>query len=347
MGGRTKRARHAGVKRAGEDLFSRTVHRAEPATTEFSFLRELLYFSVHFVPHRFGPPRSAENLVGLEEAGDLDAALGQVSSRLLTRFKHAQQAVRGGTDGSKASDAAKDEMEALLLGDRAAQTEAARAALTERLQRIPGLELRTVEAGHADGETDGTRLFSALSAALADVPPERVAGAVMITDGRVHDVPADTSGLGFAAPVHALVTGFPGERDRRVVLTSAPRFGIVGQQQSVTFRVEDTGAPRGVAEVRISRDGETVERRTVRTGDAVRVQVPIPHPGQNIVEIEASPLEGELTTINNRAVVAIEQHDDRIVARFADPCYPDCNADSVLDIQDFGCFVNKFIQGCP
>ncbi|PZW36965.1 type I restriction enzyme R subunit [Humitalea rosea] len=50
--------------------------------------------------------------------GDLDAALGQVSSRLLTRFKHAQQAVRGGTDGSKASDAAKDEMEALLLFKR-------------------------------------------------------------------------------------------------------------------------------------------------------------------------------------------------------------------------------------
>ncbi|CAL8980393.1 hypothetical protein RHODGE_RHODGE_01464 [Rhodoplanes serenus] len=198
------------------------------------------------------------------------------------------------------------------FGDRAAQTEAARAALTERLQRIPGLELRTVEAGHADGETDGTRLFSALSAALADVPPERVAGAVMITDGRVHDVPADTSGLGFAAPVHALVTGFPGERDRRVVLTSAPRFGIVGQQQSVTFRVEDTGAPRGVAEVRISRDGETVERRTVRTGDAVRVQVPIPHPGQNIVEIETSPLDGELTPLNNRAVVSIDGVRDKL-----------------------------------
>lgn len=37
---------------------------------------------------------------------------------MLTRFKHAQQAVRAGTDGSKASDAAKDEMEALLLFKR-------------------------------------------------------------------------------------------------------------------------------------------------------------------------------------------------------------------------------------
>ena len=48
------------------------------------------------------------------------------------------------------------------FGDRNAQTEAARATLVERLRRIPGLEVRVAEAGAADGETDGTRLFSAL-----------------------------------------------------------------------------------------------------------------------------------------------------------------------------------------
>ena len=174
------------------------------------------------------------------------------------------------------------------FGDRAAQTAAARAELTERLQRIPGLELRTVEAGQSDGESDGTRLFGALNQALADVPPEQVAGAILLTDGRVHDAPADASALGFSAPVHALVTGHASERDRRVVLVSTPRFGIVGQQQTIAFRVEDTGAPRGPAEIRVSRDGELVERRTVRSGDAVRVQVPVPHAGANIVEIEAS-----------------------------------------------------------
>ena len=66
--------------------------------------------------------------------------------------------------------------------------------LIERLKRIPGLEVRVAEAGEADGENDGTQLFSALSSTLADVPPDRVAGAIMITDGRVHDVPADASG---------------------------------------------------------------------------------------------------------------------------------------------------------
>ena len=84
---------------------------------------------------------------------------------------------------------------------------------------------------------------------LADVPPDRVAGAVLITDGRVHDVPADAAALGFTAPVHALITGNKDERDRRVVLITAPRFGIVGQSQMIAFRVEDQGAPAGSARV--------------------------------------------------------------------------------------------------
>jgi hypothetical protein len=199
------------------------------------------------------------------------------------------------------------------FGDRTAQTEAARDALVNRLKRIPGLELRVVDAGQADGETDGTRLFHALTATLADVPPERIAGAFMITDGRVHDVPADAGALGFAAPLHALVTGTANERDRRVVLVAAPRFGIVGQQQTITFRVEDSGVPAGgSAQVRISRDGELIDQRTVRAGANSDVQIAIPHSGQNIVEIEASPIENELTPVNNRAVVSIDGVRDKL-----------------------------------
>ncbi len=133
------------------------------------------------------------------------------------------------------------------FGDRTQQTEAARAAIVDRLGHIPGLEVRVVEAGQADGETDGTRLFTALGSTLADVPTDRIAGVIMITDGRVHDVPADASALGFAAPVHALITGNKDERDRRVALIAAPRFGIVGQSQTITYSVEDQGAKAGTA----------------------------------------------------------------------------------------------------
>ncbi|HEY0223373.1 MAG TPA: hypothetical protein VGC38_02545 [Pseudolabrys sp.] len=198
------------------------------------------------------------------------------------------------------------------FGDRNAQTEAARTTLVERLKRIPGLEVRVAEAGAADGETDGTRLFSALSSTLADVPPDRVAGAIMITDGRVHDVPADAAALGFAAPLHALITGHANEIDRRVVLTQTPRFGIVGQSQTIGFKVDDQGASLGTAQVTIRRDGDILETRTVAVGAEIKVNVPIPHAGANIVEVEASPLDGELTPINNRAVISIDGVRDKL-----------------------------------
>ena len=198
------------------------------------------------------------------------------------------------------------------FGDRRAQTEAARQALVERLKHIPGLEVRVAEAGAADGETDGTRLFSALSATLSDVPPDRIAGAILITDGRVHDVPADAAVLGFAAPVHALITGHSDEIDRRVVLTQTPRFGIVNQSQTLGFRVEDQGGKAGTAQVTVRRDGEVLEQRVVSVGTNVRVTVPIPHAGANIVEVEAAPLEGELTPVNNRAVISIDGVRDKL-----------------------------------
>jgi hypothetical protein len=198
------------------------------------------------------------------------------------------------------------------FGDRAKQTEQAREALVNELKKIKGLEVRVVEAGQADGETDGTRLFSALSSTLSDVPVDRVAGAFMITDGRVHDIPANAAALGFQAPVHALITGRKDERDRRIAISAAPRFGIVGQTQTITYRLDDQGVTGERAKVVVRRDGETINERTVASGQTVNVDIDIKHAGPNIVEIEASPLNNELTLVNNRAVVAIEGVRDKL-----------------------------------
>jgi hypothetical protein len=56
-----------------------------------------------------------------------------------------------------------DKSPSQTLGDRAAQTEAARASLAERLGRIAGLEVRFVEAGERTARPTNA-LFSALSA---------------------------------------------------------------------------------------------------------------------------------------------------------------------------------------
>lgn len=198
------------------------------------------------------------------------------------------------------------------FGNRNREAAQAQEALVDSLKKIKGLEVRVVDAGQADGETDGTKLFGALATALSDVPVDRVAGAFLITDGRVHDIPANTAGLGFQAPVHALITGQKDERDRRIAITAAPRFGIVGQTQTITYRLDDQGVTGERAKVTIRRDGEVLGERTLGSGQSASVDVDIKHAGPNIVEIEASPLEKELTPVNNRAVVAIDGVRDKL-----------------------------------
>jgi hypothetical protein len=198
------------------------------------------------------------------------------------------------------------------FGQRTKETAQAQEALVDALKKIKGLEVRVVDAGQADGETDGTRLFGALSSTLSDVPVDRVAGAFLITDGRVHDIPANAGALGFQAPVHALITGAKDERDRRIAISAAPRFGIVGQTQTVTYRLDDQGVTGERAKVVIRRDGEVISERTLQSGQTSSVDIEIKHAGPNIVEIEASPLENELTLVNNRAVVAIDGVRDKL-----------------------------------
>src|ERR1700688_4685195 len=50
-------------------------------------------------------------------------------------------------------------------GNRAQETDKSREALVDSLKKIKGLEVRVVEAGQADGEPDGTKLFGALASA--------------------------------------------------------------------------------------------------------------------------------------------------------------------------------------
>ncbi|MEO0958986.1 MAG: hypothetical protein AAFY66_11085, partial [Pseudomonadota bacterium] len=76
------------------------------------------------------------------------------------------------------------------LEDRAAAIADARAELMEEADRLSTparpLELRVIELDpEDDGRNRGTRLLSALDAAAARVAPDQIAGAVLLTDGRV------------------------------------------------------------------------------------------------------------------------------------------------------------------
>jgi len=202
------------------------------------------------------------------------------------------------------------------LGVRSEETAAMQEQILAQLRQLPGVNVRIVEVGGANqGPVDGTQIFSALETALADVPPERIGGTFILTDGQIHDVPgAAPSQLG-PAPIHVMVSGQDGERDRRVIIESAPLYGIVDENITVRFRVEDSGiAPGsgGPVRVDIRADGQVVETREVTAGQTVEVTMKVPHGGPNLIEVQAANLEGEMTAVNNRAVAPVEGMRDRL-----------------------------------
>jgi hypothetical protein len=203
-----------------------------------------------------------------------------------------------------------DDSQSQAIAGRTARTEQIRKELEERLKAFPNLDVRWVHSTStsSDSERDGTMLFTDLAQALADVPPDRLAGVIMVTEGEVHDVPASAAGLGFDAPVHALLTGKPGEFDRRLQVLKAPRFGIVGSSQNIEVEVTDSAASEASGSVKLTiiRQGQSPVTETVRVGEKVGIPVNIEHAGANIVEIEAEDAPGELTAVNNRAVLTIE-----------------------------------------
>src|SRR5579875_2240085 len=197
------------------------------------------------------------------------------------------------------------------IAERPVQTGKALAGLEERLKALGNVDVRVIESG-AEGDDDGTRLFAALNAGLADVPLDRLGGVFLITDGLVDDVPAGPAALGFKAPLHALITGHEGERDRRIELLEAPRFGIVGKDQTIELRVLDTAGTGEPVALKVRRDGNPVATIAATPGERIHVPVKIEHGGQNVIEIEVEALPDELTAINNKAVLTIEGVRDKL-----------------------------------
>ncbi len=205
-----------------------------------------------------------------------------------------------------------DETDSQKFDGRAEQTNATRDALKKLIGRFPNFELREVVArnGGADSGDASTALFAALKNSLQDVPPEQIGGAILLTDGQVHDIPQQARALGFNAPVHALISGKEDDRDRRITIIRAPRFGIVGANQEIVYMVQDAnidGATSGgLVEVRISIDGEQVSVEQVLPGEQTSFFFDVPHGGKNIVEFSVSPVDGEITTTNNQVFTVLD-----------------------------------------
>ena len=205
-----------------------------------------------------------------------------------------------------------DESASQGLGDRTAQTAAAVAAIEAEVAGLPNTELRIHRVG--DGEEDaGTLALTVLAEALAEEPRARIAGAILITDGRVHD-----SGLvpNLPAPLQVLLTGSDQDWDRRLVIKNAPAFAIIGEEFVLDLRIEDIGAvPRGLSpmvDLTISVDAEEPVTYSVDLNTDRELPVTLPHGGANVLQFSVAGVEGELTDRNNAAAVQINGVRDRL-----------------------------------
>jgi len=201
-----------------------------------------------------------------------------------------------------------DRSASMEVGERSIAAGAMAAALRQQAESDPMLELVEVEAGTS---ADGTMLFEALNGALASVPPDRLAGVILTTDGQIHDAPADPGVLNLDAPVHQAMAGDRNAGDRRLVIEEAPRYGIVGQTVAFVLRVEDD-AMQGTAMVSFRFEGGDPQTHRIPIGRSTRVEVPVERRGQNVIEAEVEPGPQELSLINNRAAVSVNGVRDRL-----------------------------------
>jgi hypothetical protein len=177
------------------------------------------------------------------------------------------------------------------LANRAAMTADMAETLAARLEARENTEVRRITVPDAP-DNGGTRAMTALSRAMAEEPRGRIAGAILLSDGRVHDMDAAPD---MPAPLHLLHSGREGDWDRRLKIDNAPAFAILDEEVELTLRIDDDGAaPEGVDEVPldISIDGEDPRRFTVPLGEEITLPVTLPHAGRNVLQF-TTPMAGE------------------------------------------------------
>lgn len=205
----------------------------------------------------------------------------------------------------------EDKSASQTLSDRPGQMAQAAEALAAEIESRPDTELRRITVPDGEGD-EGTQLMTALSEALAEEPRARIAGIIALSDGRVHDIDRASP---LPAPMHLLLTGRETDWDRRLIVTNAPAFAIIGEPVTLTLRVEDSGEVPQTAEtapLEISVDGGEVQRFEMPVGRDIDLPLTLPHGGRNVIQFTVPEAQGEITTRNNTALVQINGVRDRL-----------------------------------
>ena len=171
---------------------------------------------------------------------------------------------------------------------------------------------RSPESGagsSAEGWDMTTDIAAALDTVLEQVPPDELAGAILLTDGR-HNRPSriEDSSRRFGtldAPLGIVAVGSPvPPRDASVLAVRSPDAIHLGDRMKVSADVKFDGYKGMQAKVRLTCDGRTIGEKTITVPeDRHREEIKFVHlpeqGGTGIYQIEIDPLVGERFEDNN------------------------------------------------
>ncbi len=160
---------------------------------------------------------------------------------------------------------------------------------------------------------EGTNLFSVLKNSLVTLPVNLIAGTVFITDGQVHDVPNDIDVFKAFKPFNAVIIGKRNEFDRKISIVNAPKYGLIDNKVNITIKVTDTGVKqRKNLSLRVRQDGNEITIYNIKAGEEQNYSFDLKHVGQNVFEFYAEELDGEISSVNNKAAVIVNAVRDRM-----------------------------------
>jgi hypothetical protein len=204
-----------------------------------------------------------------------------------------------------------DESASQKLAERAEISSTATDRLEQTLMERDATDVVRVTVPDGQGDA-GTQLLTALNDTLAELPQSRIAGAFLVSDGRLHDLERAPD---MPAPLHLLMSGKSSDWDRLLSVTNAPAFAILGEPVTLTLKIEDMGAApagTGFAPLEISIDGGPPQRFEVPVDADIELPLTLPHGGRNVIQFTVPSADGELTDRNNTALIQMNGVRDRL-----------------------------------
>lgn len=179
--------------------------------------------------------------------------------------------------------------------------------------RISELQFARSPENTAKSSTDGwnmaTDIAAAMDTILEQVPPDELAGVLLLTDGR-HNRPArvEDSARRFGAldaPIGIVAVGSPDPpRDASVITVRSPDAIHLGDRMKVSAEVKFDGYKGQQAKVRLTSDGKLIEEKVISIPeDRYREEVKFAHlpeeGGTGGYQLEIDPMNDERFKNNN------------------------------------------------